>query len=382
MPAIFFCAAALELASPFIRPLVYGRPTEFLLLGIDDTGGAKRADAIFLIRLDPAFPAVKILQIPRDLLIRTEKGFSKINALMTEPASAAPLRRAPRAEIGPVAPAAAAGQLKKLFPWPCEPQRYAAVDYAAFFELALSIGEVPWLDERLGPEDSLGLVRVRDASGDFGRMGTQKAFLAAVLKKLAARPWKLASLAFHWRHLKRLADTNLNFFEFLASLVRARSFFAPAHVFFFQFPVVIDRGGGLRADEGGLRRLAPLWLAGGRGQGGQAKPGPVTMEILNASDEPGLALRIARGLRRRSDKIDVLYFGNASTGSEATFLTLRDADLGLAKEIITGLNRILGVEIAHLVAPNRRLSVQFSLLLGRNAKKSPMAQTAGPLQNL
>ncbi|MEK7287730.1 MAG: LCP family protein, partial [Elusimicrobiota bacterium] len=304
--ALWAVVSYLEWRSPLIRALIEKRPVELTVLGLDETGGAIRADTILVARFEPATPAIKILQIPRDISVPSAKGRSKINAV-----------------IGRADPGKLNEELRRLLPeWNLAPQRFLQVNFNAFEEIAGGLGSLPWSGETLGGEESLDLVRYRDATGDWGRLNTQKSYLALVLKILSQEPWRLLGPMVRWKRLKNLVHTDLWSFELLSLLSRARSLAGAEELFFFQLPTSVNRHGDLSVEPKTAQELV-AWWQGDPLANRTLRRDTTTLEVLNASSQPGLAMKMTRALRENFTDLDILYFGTSPTKQNAGFLVLR-----------------------------------------------------------
>lgn len=362
---LLFLVAAflmLEWRSPVLRALVAGNPVEILMLGLDEAEGTRRADTIALARFEPASAAVKILQVPRDTLIRHGNSWRKINSLY---------------ERG--GPAAISAALHDFFVSVSSTTRFEAaryfvvLDYAAFSQLYSSLGD---------PDLALGYVRSRGEEGDLGRLASQRDFYTVSLSHLARQPWRFLLLLRRGGLLGRTLKTNISFWEWAALLWRLRSWAVASHIYYFPLPGQPDEKGNFKASSEIWGRTLSWWL--GLGGRDAQKARPVRLEVLNASGEPGLASRWTRLLRSlpQDFSYDVLYFGNAAGElRETSTLVTRQADLYLAKQTLVSLNNKTGLRLAHQVSPGVRQGVQFTLLLGSDARDSSLLGKAGLLED-
>lgn len=344
---IWALVAWLEWSSPVIRPLIHGRPVEIAILGLDEAEGTSRADTIILVRFEPESPAVKILQIPRDLTLPGSA--KKINSLLSQ---------APKGHLKPI--------LNSFLPhWKLEPVRTIQLRFDAFLKIIESLGTVSWNEEPLRPEESLELVRSRSQSGDWGRLHTQKSYLATLGRTLMENPWKWPRLLIQWKDWAYALKTDLNAFEALSLWARARACSNPTQLFFYQVPTTVKSAGTLAVDSAASEELAQWWA--GDPLAPFDKDSHATFEVLNASPESGLAMKMTRLLRKHFSDVDVIYFGTNPTSQEASFLVLRQASLRLAKQVQVKLNKKIGLELVQWVSPSRSKGVDFSLVLGQGA---------------
>ncbi|MBI4369500.1 MAG: LCP family protein [Elusimicrobia bacterium] len=349
-----------EWGSPVLSALARGEPCEILILGLDESAGTHRADMIALVRLDFSVPAVKILQIPRDTILPMGTAARKINSLMA--------RSTPRERES---------LLAQILPWKSSIERHAAFHYGAFLDLIESVGPVTPTQERLTPEEALAAWRFRDAGGDLERLKSQQSLTICWADSIVKRPWSLLKLLLKTPHLKTAVETDMPALELAALLLRLRTVLNPAHFYFFEFPSLLNNQGRLYVNTEGLNRLTALWLESGTG-GQPPKSRPTTLEVLNGSNRPGLALAFTRALRRQFQEFDVLYFGNAPRPTPFSRLILRQGGLGLAKRTLVSLNKRMGLGLLQIISPNATREVDMTLLLGQNAAQAALLQKKSP----
>jgi hypothetical protein len=344
-------AVVLELRSPVLAALSRGEAVELLFLGLDQTEGPRRADLIALVRLDPRFPAVKILQIPRDTWV-AQSPSRRINTLYAKGGAAA-VERA----------------LESLLGLPGGPRPFVVMDFAGFIRFYESLGGVsPAPGVGAGAPEALGVLRSRGPQGDLGRLTAQRAFYETLFEELRAKPWRLVPLLSRLSSLRRSVETDLSAWDAAGLLWRARSWLAPEHLFFFELPGQGAPEGHFKSSPAQAKRLAAFWL--GQGTPKDPRPGDaVKLEILNASGEPGLAVRWTKILRVQG-RYDVVYYGNAADPEPRarSGLVLREGTLSLAKRVWLSLNNSMDLAPALSVVPRHSPEALLTLILGEDAR--------------
>ncbi|MFC1522260.1 LCP family protein [Elusimicrobiota bacterium] len=367
----------LDLTSPAISSLMEGSAVEVLLMGIDESDHSHRADSIYLVRIDPGDNAIKILQIPRDTLVR-EKRRKKINSLYDAKH-----------------PDRIMKHLAKLLSYKRKDHlwHYACVDYAGFIGIISDLGgfSLPG-EEEAGADASrvLSHMRARNAQGDLGRLSSQREIVIGLLQEIIRSPFKLIRLFLKAGKLNKHINTDLNHWEVLGILARARSYLNSTHVVFFKAPGIADSRGNFVFSKLAFKRdLLPVWL-GKSAQTGKTEEmftqkgnlknllkgksrlpvagKSVKLMVLNSTDIPKLALATTRLVRSRLG-LDVIDFGNApKTMARKSILVNRSSDLHLAKGLSVKLNKELGLKVVHLVAAKNN-EAPFTLILGTDAHK-------------
>ncbi len=193
---IFICAAVAG-ALLSVGVFVFGRQTEeeansapkhVLLLGTDQV--AHSADTILLLSLNDKAGQISILQIPRDLYLRTDSGERKINSLITAEGIDA-LVSTVEGLLGisvygyaVATPEALASSVDRLggieFYVPLE-MRYEDPAQGLSFR-------IPEGERTLDGEEFLAVWRFRSgyADGDLGRLRTQRNLLLSVARRLSS----------------------------------------------------------------------------------------------------------------------------------------------------------------------------------------------------
>ncbi|HBL16348.1 MAG: hypothetical protein A2X36_16560 [Elusimicrobia bacterium GWA2_69_24] len=111
------------------------------------------------------------------------------------------------------------------------------------------------------------------------------------------------------------------------------------------------------------RRLLHPFLGGvfSRARGMPEGPAALTIEVLNASDQPGIALRATKLLRLQG--LDVLHFGNAAGGEARTRFLDRTGRNGAARSVAAALG-CPEEEVLSALEENTQVSV--TAVIGRD----------------
>jgi len=157
--------------------------------------------------------------------------------------------------------------------------------------------------------------------------------------------------------LRQFRDTHLNHWEFLSLALAIGRFCNPAQIFVFEYT---DK----KEDWEHQLRLweAPITHAK------RAREQPLRVEVLNASSEPGLALKVTRALRNDLPNLDVIHYGNLDTGTGfSSTLGVHGDDLSIAKETLVSLNRLMNLSVINQVAAKASRGVDLTLVLAPEA---------------
>lgn len=155
----------------------------------------------------------------------------------------------------------------------------------------------------------------------------------------------------------KAAFNGMTAWEFLRLAYESRRFLSAAQIFFFEWP----------KDKETASSLARLWQEPIKSALANKKTN-FYFEVLNASGEPGLALKVTRLLRQKNQNFDVLSFGNADLTAATSALCVREPNLSLAKRVLVSLNKIMGIELVQRVSLASSRGVDFSLILADNSR--------------
>lgn len=166
------------------------------------------------------------------------------------------------------------------------------------------------------------------------------------------------SLAHLMACLQKPATTTLTRWELLSMLFAGRRFLSPTEIFYYEPP-----------DKRQQEEFKLLWQNPLPKKSTPQEP-IYFFEVLNATDEAGLALRFGRHLRRKLPFFDVISFGNAAPQKDnSSFLLVYKGNLHVAKRILLSLNRVMALNLKNRVACDPHRGVDFGLVLGSSAKE-------------
>jgi LCP family protein required for cell wall assembly len=332
--------------SPVARAIRRGDPISGAVIGTDLAEHAPHSDTLMVWLYRPSEGQLDVLSIPRDTRVDLPGyRFRRINEVFAYHYAQG---RDPDAASLQVC--WAVGQLLARAGATLEPTYYVQVDFDGFRRVidrlggvVLSVDEPMDYDDAAGNfhvhlatgvrtldgPDALGFVRFRGRSGDRGRILRQMEFVRALSKRLA-------SPAILWRGPRATAEawravrTNLPFWDLIFLAVEARrmtsqrvnTVLLPGRPRGATWEMDVERASfvlsRLGISRGGPTEIAapepdPATEAGGEEDaGGPSTPGhsagPVTVNVWNASERPGLAIAVTRRLRAAG--FDVVEWGN------------------------------------------------------------------------
>jgi len=385
--AIFFFLICFSLyfslTSPLIQALSKGENIYGLILGCDEVAYAKHADIIIVFSYLPKEHLLNLLFIPRDTKVEDGQGKSKrINEIY---ASYYHQEGEPHASISfkkLIEKFLSFGEKKIKLPY------YCRLDYSAFAKVINLLGGIPIkIDKVMDYHDSWGnlhihfepgeyildgkkaleYVRYRDESGDPERTVRQQRFLRNLFNKIK-NPLLFFKLPLFLKETITHLQTNFTFWDLLNFSSEAKNF-STDNLCILYLPGRPESNFWV-PERKKIKSVVEL-LSTSRFP--EIKPKEkrlseevllptLTVEVWNATDQQGLALRMTRFFRRQG--IDVIKWGNYGEKKKSTLIIDRTGNsekVEKIKKILSGYDLITSPE------PGRM--VDLTIILGEDCLK-------------
>ena len=395
--AIWIGAWLLSLAfwvsSPMARSMALGEPVTVLVFGTDAAKDSEHSDTLLLSSFDSKRRGLDFLSIPRDTRVSIPGyKFHRINEVYGyEFRKTGDMKQASRGVAAAVETVLSTDTVHVQIPF------YIHLNYGSFVKIINLIGGV-WVDvlepmdyddnwghyhihmkqglQHMNGHDALLYVRYRGDSGDKGRILRQQGFIRTVAKSLLS-PYTLFRAPFILMEIYRGIDTNIGLSDMVALALEMRSL-RPSHIGFKLLPGtmsgpywVMDRQGasfvieqffGLLSHDS--RILAPI----------RPMKGKITVNVWNASPEPGMARRVALALRAHG--FDVVQWGNFESRQRMTRVVDRSGNLDAARRVA----EFLGTDDLHSEV-NDKLLIDVDVIVGQDYH-GPGSDSSQPWEKL
>ncbi len=384
---IFLIAFALyiSLTNSLTKNILKDEKIFGLVIGCDEVDYAKHADTIIFLCYQPKNHFLNLLFIPRDTRIEIENlKFHRINELYTyifrqerNPWKTCQVLK----ETIETLLSSEERQIK--IPYYCE------ANYRGFVKLIDLIGGIPIkIDKIMDYHDQVGnlhihfepgeyflsgqkaleYVRYRDETGDTERIIRQQRFLRSLFNRMK-NPLVIFKLPLIIKEMSVHFYTNFSFWDILAASIEAKNLSLknvriaglpgnPVSTYWQpnreKIKTVIESLFAPEFQEINLEKKEKVK--------GLTVPS-ITAEVWNATDEPRLAFKIAKFLRRQG--IDVVRWGNYERRKESTLLIDRTGNLEKAQRVA----KILSVkDIITYIEP--ATTIDLSVIVGEDFLKN------------
>jgi len=371
--SLLFCYS-----SPVARSIQNGEPVVGLLFGSDQAKDSEHSDTILLASFDPRRSTMEFISIPRDTRVNIPGyKFRRINEVYGYYLrTTGDVGKASEGVVHALEVVLSTAAVQVRIPF------YVHIDFDGFRKIIDEVGGV-WVDvpEPMDYDDHAGgyhfhakpgrhhfmgdqaltYVRFRGQSGDKGRILRQHAFIRTVFKTVLS-PYETFRfpllLATAWRSV----NTNMGFGD-MACLALGMRTLRPERIGFKLLPGstsgpywAMDREatnfvaeqfmGMVPHDSRMTETIRPL-------------KNRITVNVWNASGEPGMARRIALVLRKAN--FDVVEWGNSDMRQHATRVIDRSGNLDAARKVA----QFLETEDLHSEL-NPGLLVDVEVILGED----------------
>jgi len=384
----FFFLASLVLSvfyfkAPIFKKMKKGEKINFLLVGADHVEGGSHADVVLWVSFEPKTYFVDLVSIPRDTLIRWDRGWipRKVSELLYLNTKRLGMQKGMRTFEK---------EIEKLLS--VDFDYYFFLTFSAFTEFIDVLGGVPvhieepmhyddnWGnlhihfepgDYVLNGEDALKYIRFRKtALGDIARIKRQQNFLRKVLKE----SFKFKTIFLIPEFIKvyrRNVFTNFKVIEFFPALEILRSIKIGPQRFqilpgYSQRIVSKDIW---RIDREALKEIRSIIAASEKELWPRNSLRPflvkrkkgfltdIKAEVFNATRRKGLAEKLSKNLRGYG--CDVVLWGNWGTRKKNTEVITRNGDFSKASRVA----RILGCSRIRTEIDSSRM-VDVSVVIG------------------
>ncbi|OGS27326.1 MAG: hypothetical protein A2297_05545 [Elusimicrobia bacterium RIFOXYB2_FULL_48_7] len=345
--AIFF-----SWRSSIVSSITSKKNINFMIVGTDFVDHSLHSDTLIFVSYNPRSKFIDIISIPRDTKVSIPGiNVNRINEVYAfyykkEKSHIASLE-ALRKVVGMVF-------LNRI-----ELPHYFQVDYTAFRKLIDAVGGIqidieepmkyddnagnlhinftpgPWLlygdravdlttKKEYPKQGALEYVRFRTSAGDIGRIYRQQRFVEALINRFK-NPLIILRIPRLLKCVMESPHTDLNFYDILTLMLELKKADF-SNLRKAQLPGKFFYNYWLKDDEEIAKVLDLVY-----GSGTEYNQSKITVEVLNASQSPGIALEVTRKLR--DNGFDVINYQNCPTKSKKTTVIDRIGNLRAAQQV-------------------------------------------------